>query len=356
MCRHRTYAGRRRTIRSGGFIAVVAVSLGVLCAVGCEQQRRNEPARLDVERVLGEPGKLPGQFMYPRGIAAGNGQLWVVDKGARVQRLDPETGTSIEIFLTPISDQGKPTGLTIAPIPGDPGSTGLYIADTHYNRILIYDTADEEKVPVAQFGSYGTGPGQFVYPTDIAVLTDTSGSVERIYVSEYGGNDRISIYDAGLNYVTSFGSFGVAPDHDEVNDGVVFDRPQSIMIDQAKRELIIADSCNHRVGRFTLDGELIAWLGAAGDDEFRYPYGLELVRGRGLLVAEYGGNRIRYVDLESGRTLAKFGEPGRELGQLASPWGVAVLGQDAFVLDSGNNRIQVIDSPARALTMVGGSQ
>ncbi|GAB5496404.1 MAG: NHL repeat-containing protein [Phycisphaerales bacterium] len=356
MCRRRSHFGRRRTIRSGGFILAVASSLGVVCTIGCEQQGQKEAARLDVERVLGEPGKLPGQFMYPRGIAAGNGQLWVVDKGARVQRLDPETGKSIEIFQTPIFDQGKPTGLTIAPLPGKPGSTGLYVADTHYNRILVYNTADENKAPIAEFGSYGTGPGQFVYPTDIAVLTDDSGFVERIYVSEYGGNDRISIFDADLNYVTSFGSFGVALDHDEVNQGVVFDRPQSIMIDQAKRELIIADSCNHRVGRFTLDGELITWLGTAGEEEFRYPYGLELVQGRGLLVAEYGGNRIRYVDLETGRTLAKFGEPGRELGQLSSPWGVAVIERDAFVLDSGNNRIQVIDSPARALAANGGSE
>lgn len=356
MCRCRIHFGRRRTIRSGGFILAVAASLGVLGAGGCEQQVQTEAARLDVDRVLGEPGKLPGQFMYPRGIATGNGQLWVVDKGARIQRLDPETGRSIEIFQTPVFDQGKPTGLTIAPLPGKPGNTGLYVADTHYNRILIYNVSDETKAPIAEIGSYGTGPGQLVYPTDIAVLTDYSGSVERVYVSEYGGNDRISIYDADLKYITSFGSFGVAPDHDEVTEGVVFDRPQSIVIDQAKRELIIADSCNHRVGRFTLDGELVAWLGAAGDDEFRYPYGLELVQGRGLLVAEYGGNRIRYVDLESGRTLAKFGEPGRELGQLASPWGIAVIGRDAFVLDSGNNRIQVIESPARALAGVGGSE
>lgn len=349
--RDRSQAGRRRSIRSGRHILTSACAIGLLLTTGCEPDAPNAQARLDVQRVLGEPGKLPGQFMYPRGIAAGDGQLWIVDKGARIQRLDPTTGKSITIFQTPLFEQGKPTGLTLAPLPHQPDRTGLYVADTHYNRVLVYDIESGSTDPIAEFGSYGTDPGQFVYPTDIAVLTDETGSVERIYVSEYGGNDRISIFDADLNFVTSFGSFGVALDHDEQQHGVVFDRPQSIVIDPESRELIIADSCNHRVGRFTPDGELIAWLGAAGDEEFRYPYGLELVAGRGVLVAEYGGNRIRYVDLETGHSLAMFGEGGRELGQLASPWGVAVIGDEAYVLDSGNNRIQVIDSPASAVAV-----
>ena len=73
-----------------------------------------------------------------------------------------------------------------------------------------------------------------------------------------------------------------------------------------------------------------------------------------MLVAEYGGNRIRHVDLETGETLGVFGTPGRELGQLASPWGAVVLGDELFVLDSGNNRLQVMATPARALAEIGG--
>jgi len=329
---------------------------GVLLAsmVGCDMKQAEGDSVLRVRRVLGEPGKQPGQFMYPRGIASGAGQLWVIDKGARVQRLDPETGLALVYFQTPIFEQGKPTGLTVAPLPSDGSRVGLYVADTHYSRVLIYDTEAETMEPIAEFGSYGMGPGQFVYPSDVAVLTDNSGEVERIYVSEYGGNDRISIFDADLNFLRSFGTYGVAFDMAESGDGIVFDRPQSIEIDPIAGEVIVADACNHRIGRFTLDGELIAWLGGAGSDLFRYPYGLELVQGRGALVAEYGGNRIRHIDLESGMTLGIYGTAGREVGQLASPWGVAVLDGEAFILDSGNNRLQVITSPARSISQNGG--
>jgi DNA-binding beta-propeller fold protein YncE len=322
--------------------------------LGCDETPSDQGVALRVKRVLGEPGKQRGQFMYPRGIAAGEGQLWVVDKGARIQRLDPESGNPIAFFQTPNFAQGKPTGLTVAPMPGDGSQTALYVADTHYNRILIYKTDSESTEPVAEFGTYGTLDGQFVYPTDIAVLTDDSGEVERIYVTEYGGNDRVSIFDADMNFLTSFGTFGVAHEQEEGATGFVFDRPQAIQVDKTVGELVIADSCNHRVGRFTLDGELISWLGGADSDLFRYPYGLELVEGRGVLVAEYGGNRIRHVELETGTTLGVYGSAGREEGQLASPWGAAVLGSELFLLDSGNNRIQVIESPAKSISQNGG--
>lgn len=333
------------------------VALSLFIATGCERAGPSEEARLEVRRILGEPGRLPGQFMYPRGIAAGQGQLWVVDKGARLQRLDTESGRADVLFTTPKFDQGKPTGLTVAPLPAHlGGGTGLYVADTHEHRVLIYDAQSDSGEPIATFGSYGTGDGQFTYPTDIAVLVGEDGSAHRFYVSEYGGHDRVSIFDEDFTFLSSFGSFGVAS---EAPPGeVVFDRPQSIAIDHEAGELIVADACNHRVGRFTLEGEPIAWVTGeeAGGQRLNYPYGIEILEGQEALIAEYGGNRIRHMHLETGVTLGIYGEGGRETGQLASPWGVAVVGAEAFVLDSGNNRIQVMRSPAPALMSEGGAR
>ncbi len=321
--------------------AALAALSGV--AVSCDERAdASETSRLEVRRVLGEPGREPGQYMYPRGIASVEGQLWVVDKGARVQRIDPKTGRCERLFRTPKFDNGKPTGLTLAPMPGEGARLGLYVADTHEHRILVYDVESGSDEPALAFGSFGTEDGQFVYPTDIAVLTDEAGFVSRIYVSEYGGHDRISAFTPGFEYLFSFGAFGVAHEQDEGDQRVVFDRPQSITIDGEARELIVTDACNHRVGRFTLEGELVAWIGGGASDLLRYPYGLELIGKRQALVAEFGGNRVSRLDLETGEVLEVLGEPGRETGQLASPWGVTVLGDEVYVLDSGNNRIQVV--------------
>jgi len=60
-----------------------------------------------------------------------------------------------------------------------------------------------------------------------------------------------------------------------------------------------------------------------------------------LVVCEFGNNRLQLFSPE-GKSLAVYGGAGGELGQLAYPWGVAVdARRTAFVVDAGNNRVQV---------------
>ncbi|MHC4334031.1 MAG: hypothetical protein ACYSUV_09815 [Planctomycetota bacterium] len=59
------------------------------------------------------------------------------------------------------------------------------------------------------------------------------------------------------------------------------------------------------------------------------------------MTLPFGNNRIQLFSAD-GASLAVYGGPGRRLGELAYPWGVAVDKQKrAFVVDAGNNRIQV---------------
>jgi hypothetical protein len=216
------------------------------------------------------------------------------------------------------------------------------------------DAVHEETPELVKcLGEYGTGPGQFIWPTDVAVLMAMDGKhVERLYVTEYGGNDRVSVFDGNYRFLFSFGSIGA----DTSADHVQFDRPQSIAIDRAYNggagQLIVTDARNNRIGRFTLDGRLLAWLGTgegdAGDPgHFRIPYGLALLGGGTALVAEYGNNRLQRIDLQSGEGIGIFGRPGRGEGEVATPWGVAVMGNTTYVLDTGNNRVLGFATPAR---------
>src|SRR5690606_29643150 len=191
-------------------------------------------------------------------------------------------------WTMPEYDLGKPTGVTLA--PGPSGETLLWIADTHYHRVLAYPAEPREDnaapEPVLSFGQYGESDGQFVYPTDVAVLTSDDGVAERIYVGEYGGNDRVSVYDACGDFLLSFGQFGSSAEPDQIE----FNRPQAAVVAQTRREVLVADACNHRIGRFTPEGQLIAWIGSPdtpgdGPGQFRYPYGLSLLDDGTLLVA-----------------------------------------------------------------------
>jgi len=356
------------------------IAAGMLAA-GCGPSPSPGAGPLKVVATFGEVGLSPGQFSYPRAMDHDGATLWIVDKSARVQHLDAATGAYMGGWRMPEFQFGKPVGITVA--PGDGGESLVYIADTHCHRVMVYRPGagvHDEPTLVAEIGSFGEAPGQFIYPTDVAVLVEPGAkSPARLYVSEYGGHDRVSVFEhaEGANsyrYAFSFGSFGESASADNVE----FKRPQSIAIDAARRELIVADSCNHRVGRFTLDGRLVAWIGAEsrtstspglgsadggqnlatpsagaeGDRDrparFQYPYGLCLRSDGTALVAEFGASRVQLVDLVNARSLGVFGVAGRGKGQLATPWAVTTIGDRVFVLDSGNNRVEAFDLPRRS--------
>lgn len=324
--------------------------------------------------TLGGLGDTPGKFAFPRAIdASADGRsLWVIDRSARVQKLDPATGRCLVLWKMPDSELGKPVGFCVAPGLDAAGrwcDELLYIADTHYHRVMVYKPPpqpspgaefDRDAQPelVARFGGYGQGPGEFLLPTDVAVLLaqDARGnkSVSRIYVGEYGGHDRISVFDASYHFLFSFGEWGLdssATGGAAVDSAkVVFARPQSLLIEtiDGQQQLIITDSANHRIGRFTLDGALLAWIGSPagmgdGPGQMRFPYGLASLGDGTVLVSEFGGNRVQRFDLKTGQSVGSWGRAGRGAGELASPWAIAVLGKTAFVVDSGNNRVVGFD-------------
>lgn len=319
---------------------------------------------------------------------ASNG-LWVIDRSGRVQRLDTDTGYCTGLLRMPRRDLGMPTGLCIGPSASGQDEL-LYIADTHYHRVLVVKAPKFEEIDrtrarefpieiVREVGTFGTGPGQFTYPTDVLVLYKPDGRTpERYYVSEYGGNDRVSIFDSSWEFVKSFGTFGSAEDP----DGVHFHRPQSLAMwnEGGNQRVVVTDSVHHRIGVFSVDGDLVRWIGgkAPGTGEagvkempstidlpqqtsagpvqaavigaratFLYPYGVEILDDGTAMVSEFGASRVQRVNLSTGECLGSWGRAGRGEGELAVPWEVRVRGTTAYVLDSGNNRVQAFPSPVK---------
>lgn len=359
-----------------------SISIGLVASItasvqsGCSRQPADGQP-LVVVKSLGEVGSSPGQFSYPRCIDSDGTNLWVIDKAARVQKIDTATGAAIAAWRMPQWQNGKPTGITCW--RGADGRELIFIADTHYHRIMVYAPQEgvtpiiaqsavgklsydgtpsgQSYVLVSSFGSYGTNPGEFTYPTDIAIIPDDKGNISRLYITEYGGADRVSVFqpsgDGEYKVLFTFGAFGSSSSANRVE----FNRPQAILYDAKHRELIISDACNHRIGRFNPEGTLIAWLPAVhpghARGELMYPYGITLLPDRTLLIAEYGNNRLQRLDVVSGESLGTFGQQGRGTGQLVIPWAVTYIQDIAYVLDSGNNRIVGFATPVSPLAHSG---
>lgn len=267
-------------------------------------------------------GVGPGEVVYPRAISysPSDDTFYVIDRAARVQHLNGK-GEFLAGWTMPQWQHGKPVGAAVAP------DGNLYVPDTHYHRVIEYSPAGQM---IRKWGSEGRDPGQFIYPTDIAFDDG------KIFVSEYGDNDRVQVFDQNLKFLYQFGRFGFG-------DGE-FSRPQTMVIDNGL--IYITDACNHRIDVFKTDGTFVRNMGTVGSGlgQFRFPYGLAGDGQGHLIVCEFGNNRVQMIDKLTGRGLKIWGQAGHEPGELAYPWGVAVdkRGQ-IVVVDAGNNRLQVFD-------------
>ena len=312
-------ARRRATIRSARRVGgTLAVALVCLTLTGC-------PGSAAPDAVWGTTGRLDGQLVYPRAIAyaPADDSFFVVDRTARVQHWDG-SGRFLNGWSMPANAQGKPVGVSVGP------DGNVWVPDTHYHRVIVYTP---DGVEVRRFGSVysgeGDGFGEFLLPTDVGF--DAAG---RVFVSEYGGHDRIQVFTPAGEFLYAFGSFGGG-------DGQ-FNRPQSIAV--VGDRVYVTDACNHRIVVFSTDGKWLGNLGelGGGPGQFRFPYGLAVDEEGNLIVCEFGNNRVQRIDPRTGESLGTWGSPGRGEGEMAYPWAVAVDGSDRVVaVDAGNNRLQV---------------
>ena len=299
------------------------VLLAALSGAACTGESENDFGELDV--VWGRRGLSDGRFQKPRAIAIdAQNRIYVIDMTARVQVFDVDGNLLRQPKATPVSKDGRPTGLTIDP------DGNLLVADTHYYRVLIYNPDGELLEDETVGGNLGHGPGEFGLVTDAA-----KDSLGNLYVAEYGEHDRIQKFSPEGEFLLQWGGHGEAPGQ--------FIRPQNIAIDSQDR-IWVADACNHRIQVFDSNGELLwePW-GTLGKEpgQLSYPYDL-VVNDEYVYIVEYGNHRVQKFT-HDGKSLGTWGSVGRGEGQLHNPWGLVLDNQGRmFVLDTMNHRVQRI--------------
>ncbi len=300
------------------------VSTGVLCALclimvllpGCPGSLGSRNAAF---KTWGSPGRAKGEFRQPRAVGVHKNEVYVVDKTGRVQVFSPE-GEFLRDWAIPDASNGTPTGIVFG------SDDTVYVPDTHYSRILEYDT---KGTLLQQWGTYGTGESEFIYPTDLALGTNGTH-----FISEYGmGAERVHVFDAERAFVRQWGAHG--------REEGLLSRAMAICVDD-EGMVLVCDTANHRIQCFDSKGVLLRIVGGGGTEpgKLKLPYDIALAPDGSLIVCEHGNNRLSRFD-HDGKFMECYGGPGRELGRFHAPRGVAVDDDGrVFVADTGNNRIQ----------------
>src|SRR5207245_986707 len=153
-------------------------------------------------------------------------------KQGRIQKLDAALHVRA-LVRTPEILRGKPTGLLVA-ANGD-----LWVADTHYARVLVYSP---DLVLKRAWGAPGSATGQFLFLRDVKERGDGA-----ILTTDYADDvARVQVWKDETTATASFGRFGDEPGN--------FQRPMKVAVDAAHHELVVADSVNHRI-------QVLSWEG-----------------------------------------------------------------------------------------------
>ncbi len=156
----------------------------------------------------------------------------------------------------------------------------VIVADTGAHQIVVLSPDGDE---LARIGRRGSGPGEFNYPTNVAV--DSRGF---LYVSD-SLNFRVQVFGPDLAAVRQIGRKGDLPGY--------FSQPKGLGIGQEDR-LFVVDANFEAVQVFDAEGSLLMTFGSEGrkPGEFWLPAGIHLDALGRVWVADSFNRRVQVFD------------------------------------------------------------
>lgn len=169
----------------------------------------------------------------------------------------------------------RPCSIAIHPV-----DRRLFIADAAQHQVIVLSP---DGVELARIGSRGPGPGEFNFPTGIALAPDG-----RLFVSDTL-NFRIQVFSPALEPLRQFGRKGDLPGY--------FSQPKGIALDP-DGHIYIVDANFEAVQVFDVDGRLLLSFGreGRGPGEFWLPGAIHIDANGRICIADTYNRRVQVFD------------------------------------------------------------
>jgi DNA-binding beta-propeller fold protein YncE len=233
--------------------------------------------------VFGDMQNERKLLQKPYGLAVHDGAIYVTDtRGNGYGVFDLANGTARIVKPGGAGGLSKPINITI-----DEDGT-RYVTDTTREQIMVYDQND-------QFLRAIGARGQFK-PSDVAIKED------RLYVADLLKQEIHVLDKATGEEVLRFGGVGSG-------EGQLL-HPTNLALGP-EDTLLVTDSGNFRLQEFTLEGEFIRTMGSAGNrpGTFARPKGLAADNDGNIYVVDSAFNNVQVLG-EDGGALMAFGAAG----------------------------------------------
>jgi M6 family metalloprotease-like protein len=278
-------------------------------------------------------GLAQTNFSLPSRLAVSSNFVFVADTGNdRVQVWDRALTNRWFVLGVPLgSEFRKPAGIAV-----NRDESRVAVADTENSRVRVFSVNPSNGVLTAltNFGSVGSGVGQFMQP--MAVAFDASNLV---YVADSHPNEacnkRIQIFDSMGAFQEVFGTAGT-------NSGE-FGRVMGVSLG-SDGTVFEADGNNNRVQAFS--GTTLLWSYGAGDSpsgSFNWAWDVQPGLGGHVYAADFNNNRIQVLRSMNSTTVSVSGVYANAgpLGSFSLPKCAvsAANGTELYVADTYNNRV-----------------
>ncbi len=203
----------------------------------------------------------------PVAVAGSHGTYFAADSVlGKVIAFDAEGRLQFEIT----QKLERPSGLALF---GD----HLYISDVHRHCVVITDLQGQF---ISEFGRRGSAPGEFNFPTHVAI--DATGFV---YVTD-SLNYRVQVFGPDGKFIRGIGSAGDTAGH--------FSRPKGVAADSAGHAYVV-DALFDNVQIFDGQARLLLDWGQSGSapGEFWLPNGIVISPRNEIYVADSYNRRVQ---------------------------------------------------------------
>lgn len=313
-------------ISAGVDAAGDAVVIGTEAFPGASALVIHQPRTGSVVRTIELPtGTGDGQVEEPRDAATGpDGRIYLADFRNHRIAVFSATGAWVSAFASLGSENDELNG----PYGVDVDAAGnIYVTDS--NNATIKKFSSDYKF-VASMGVSGKGDGEF-FQLRRAVVG--AGSSPLVYGADLWGNKIEVFTNSGKLTRTLGGSHPAAGG---------FNKPYGLAL--TATDLLVADTANHRVQRFTYAGKFLSSFGERGFGKDLSGLNWErdvTVSPSGMIwVADSKNNRLLEFTAAGAATGRATGRLGAADGQFNWPYALAFLGSDLVVADTFNNRVQ----------------
>jgi len=218
----------------------------------------------------------------PSGIALdGEENLYVVEQEKKAITVFNRKGELLRSITDPSID--RPTGIAI-----DRPRGRIYLTDTGHSKSTAAHIVRMFDLQGKLLGTVGKGkgsdPGQFLFPTFVAV--DAQGN---LYVTDTL-NSRVQVFDPDGNYVKSIGERG--------NAWGMFDKPKGVATDSFGNVYIV-DSGWSNVQIFNQKGQVLLFFGGRGPIPglLKNPTAIAIDPKNRIYVGDYLNHRIEVYQL-----------------------------------------------------------